>query len=143
VEKPSPAAAAKHPAVAHAKTIARRAHAKKGGKASKSKAKAAPKADASSWDLAFKEGTYELTPEAEKQLSAAAAALPSHQAENLRVTGHSDEKETEGAALAGQRAKLVAGILVNRYQVDSKRIVMTSAASGAGPKVELGFARAE
>ncbi len=104
-------------------------------------AKTKPKA--SEWVLNFKKDTYELTPDAERLLAATAAELPAHPLENLRVTGHSDAQEADGVALAGQRAKMVAGILVNRYQVDSKRIFMTSAASGAGPKVDLALTRAE
>ena len=84
-----------------------------------------------------------MAPEAEKLLATAAAAVPTHPLENLRVTGHSAASEANGEALAGQRAKMVAGILVNRYQVDSKRIFMSSAASGAGSKVDLTFARTE
>ncbi len=105
---------------------------------------AAPaKAKVTAWVLNFKTDTYQLTPDAERLLAAAAAALPSHPLENLRVTGHSGAQEGDGAALAAQRAKMVAGILVNRHQVDSKRIFMTSAASGAGSKVDLSFARGE
>ncbi|UPT75912.1 MAG: OmpA family protein [Elusimicrobiota bacterium] len=100
-------------------------------------------ASKSEWALAFNKGTYQLTPEAEKQLAAAAAAVPSHPLENLKVSGHSAPDEADGAALAGQRAKMVASILVNRYQVDSKRIFMSSAASGSGSKVDLAFARTE
>ena len=100
-------------------------------------------AEASKWELAFNEGTYQLTPASEKLLAKAAAAVPSHPLENLKVTGHAGSAENDGAALAGQRAKMVAGILINRYQVDSKRIFMTSGASGAGSKVDLEFARTE
>ncbi|MBI4060090.1 MAG: OmpA family protein [Elusimicrobia bacterium] len=121
----------------------------RGGKAGKGKAagpgrpRAAPAKTAAEWVLNFSRDTYQLTPEAEKLLAAAAAAVPAHPSMNLRVTGHSGADEAGGAALAGQRAKMVAGILVNRYQVDSKRLFMASAAPGAGAKVELAFARAE
>jgi len=98
---------------------------------------------ATEWALTFNKGTYQLTAAAEKLLAAAAAAVPTHPLENLRVTGHSGSEEANGAALADKRAKMVASILVNRYQVDSKRIFMTSDASGAGAKVDLAFARTE
>lgn len=106
-------------------------------------AKAAAKTAAGEWALNFNKGTYQLTPAAEKLLAQAASEVPAHPLENLRVTGHSGAEEADGAALAGQRAKMVASILVNRYQVESKRIFMTSAASGAGAKVDLAFARSE
>ncbi|MBI5247095.1 MAG: OmpA family protein [Elusimicrobia bacterium] len=105
--------------------------------------KTASKPGATEWSLSFNKDTYQLTPEAEKLLATAAAAVPTHPLENLKVTGHSAAAEANGEALAGQRAKMVAGILVNRYQVDSKRIFMSSAASGAGSKVDLTFARTE
>lgn len=100
-------------------------------------------AKASAWALNFKQGTYQLTAEGEKSLASAAAAIPSHPLENLRVTGHSGPNEADGDALSGKRAKMVAGILVNRYQVESKRIFMTSGASGAGTKVDLSFERTQ
>jgi outer membrane protein OmpA-like peptidoglycan-associated protein len=106
-------------------------------------AKSTAKTAAGEWSLTFNKGTYQLTPEAEKLLATAAAAIPAHPLENLRVTGHSAAAEADGAALAGKRAQMVAGILVNRYQVESKRIFMTSTASGAGSKVDLSFARTE
>lgn len=101
------------------------------------------KSSATKWALNFGKGTYQLTPEAERLLAAAAAAVPTHPLENLRVTGHSGAGEPDGAALADKRAKMVASILVNRYQVDSKRIYLSSDASGAGAKVDLAFARTE
>lgn len=101
------------------------------------------KSTATKWALSFGKGTYQLTPEAERLLATAAAAVPTHPLENLRVTGHSGGDEPDGAALADKRAKMVASILVNRYQVDSKRIFLTSDASGAGAKVDLAFARTE
>jgi len=103
----------------------------------------AEKPSASAWALSFNKGTYQLTPDSERLLAKAAEAVPAHPLENLRLTGHSGADEGEGAALAGQRAKMVASILVNRYQVDSKRIFMTSAASGEGSKVDLAFARTQ
>ena len=48
--------------------------------------------------------------------------------------------ETDSAALADRRAKMVAGLLINRYQVDPKKIAMSSSA-GEGATVELVLAR--
>ena len=107
------------------------------------KTEAPAKSSASEWALNFGKGTYQLTAAAERLLAAAAAAVPDHPLENLRITGHSGPEESDGAALADKRAKMVASILVNRYQVDSKRIFMSAGASGAGAKVDLAFARAE
>lgn len=111
--------------------------------AAKTAGKSGAKPSATEWALNFNKGTYQLTPEAEKILANAAAAVPAHPLENLKVVGHSGAEEADGAALADKRAKMVASILVNRYQVDSKRIFMSSGASGAGTKVDLAFARAE
>ncbi|MEQ1918551.1 MAG: OmpA family protein, partial [Elusimicrobiota bacterium] len=166
VELPSRAAAARVKRV----VVKRPVRGQKAGKADKGKAarttepkaatsEAAPQEDSASsatektpaksaskateWALNFNKGTYQLTPAAEKLLATAAEAVPAHPLENLRVTGHSGEGEENGAALSGQRAKMVASILVNRYQVESKRIFMTSSASGNGAKVDLSFARSE
>lgn len=100
-------------------------------------------AKASAWALSFKQGTFQLTEEGERMLASAASAIPSHPLEKLRVTGHSAAGEVGGEALSDKRAKMVAGILVNRYQVESKRIFMTASASGAGTKVDLAFERTE
>ena len=111
-------------------------------------AEAAPKASApaketpGAWELQFNRDTYQLTPSSENLLAKVAAAVPDHPLENLRITGHAAPEEASGGSLAGQRAKMVAGLLVNRYQVDSKRISM-SPAGAAGSKVELRFARVE
>ena len=102
-----------------------------------------PAVEVSQWRLMFDSGSYQLTPDAEELLAKAAAAVPLHPEENLRVIGHSDDQETDGDALAGRRAKMVGGILVNRYQVDSKRVIVSSAEPGGGSKVALEFARSE
>jgi outer membrane protein OmpA-like peptidoglycan-associated protein len=136
------AAKATEPKAAVASAPAPEADASPEASAAPKPAKAA-KGASTAWALSFNKGTYQLTPDAEKLLASAAEAVPAHPLENLRVTGHSGADETEGAALAGQRAKMVASILVNRYQVDSKRIFMTSAASGEGSKVDLAFARTQ
>ncbi len=98
-----------------------------------------PAPEASQWELEFDSGSYQLTSAAEEVLAKASASMPLHPEQNLRVTGHCDDQEENGAALAGQRAKMVAGILVNRYQVDSKRIIINPAETGGGSKVELEF----
>jgi outer membrane protein OmpA-like peptidoglycan-associated protein len=110
---------------------------------SESSDSSAPAATSGPWVLNFNSGTHDLTPAAERLLAQAAAAAAAKPRENLRVTGHCAENETDGAALAGQRAKMVAGILVNRHQIESGRIFMASSASGAGAKVELAFERTE
>jgi outer membrane protein OmpA-like peptidoglycan-associated protein len=100
-----------------------------------------PAAEISRWELEFDPGSYQLTSAAEEILAKAAAAVARRSEETLRVIGHSDDQENEGEALSGQRAKMVAGILVNRYQVDSKRVAVEPAAAGGGSKVELEFGR--
>ena len=48
--------------------------------------------------------------------------------------------ETNTTALAADRAKMVAGLLINRYQVDPKKISISSSA-GEGATVQLVLAR--
>ncbi len=120
--------------------VKRSVRGKKAGKPAKGKsARVNARKDASAWTLNFKTGTYQLTPEAAKLLLAVVAAMPAHPLKSLRVTGCYDAKEADGAALAGQRVKMIAGILVNRHQVDSKRIIMASSAAKSGAKATLAF----
>lgn len=97
------------------------------------------------WALAFDKGTFRLTAESERQLAAAAQAVPAHPLENIKIAGHAAADENDGQALATQRAKMVAGLLVNRYQVDPKRIILDTAGSttNGGSKVDVAFARTE
>lgn len=143
------------------KVVARGVRAKKSAKADKGKAaKAAePKAaDAAAeapvkaaapvkapakpghYELSFTKNTHQMTATAEKALAKAAAAISSYPLETLRVVGHASADETDAAALADRRAKMVAGLLINRYQIEPKKIQVTSSA-GEGATVELVLAR--
>jgi len=93
------------------------------------------------YELAFNADTHTITPFSEKTLAAAAAELAHYPLEALKVVGHASSDEKEGAALAERRAKMVAGLLVNRYQIEPKKIQMSSSASGEGAKVEIIMSR--
>ncbi|MFI5348487.1 MAG: OmpA family protein [Elusimicrobiota bacterium] len=103
---------------------------------------AAPEAAAKAghYALAFGKNTHQLTPDSEKSLAKAVSDLSSYPLETLQVVGHAASDETNADALAADRAKLVASLLVNRYQVDPKKIAMSSGAGGAAT-VELVLAR--
>ena len=92
------------------------------------------------YDLAFTKNTHQMTPASEKILAKAVSDLSSYPLETLQVVGHATADETDASALADRRAKMVAGLLINRYQVDPKKIALSSS-SGEGATVELVFAR--
>lgn len=71
----------------------------------------------------------------------AAAELANYPLEALKVIGHAASDEADQASLADRRAKMVAGLLVNRYQIEPKKIQISSSASGKGAKVELVMGR--
>lgn len=103
-------------------------------------AAAEPPAKPGHYDLAFSKNTHQMTPASEKALAKAVSDLSSYPLETLQVVGHASADETDSAALADRRAKMVAGLLINRYQVDPKKIAMSSSA-GEGATVELVLAR--
>ncbi len=64
--------------------------------------------------------------------------------EDLKIVGYAESSETDAAGLAERRAKMVAGLLVNKYQVEPKKIQVTSEVSTAGlHKVEIDFTKSE
>jgi len=148
------------PVKAKRKVVARGVRAKKSAKADKGKAAKASEpqaADAAApaqapaapakapakpghYELSFTKNTHQMTAAAEKALAKAAADISSYPLETLRIVGHASADETDSAALAERRAKMVTGLLINRYQVDPKKIQMTSSA-GEGATVELDLAR--
>ncbi len=127
------------------KTVRSGVRAKQSAKAAKGKTAKTARTKAAAahpgrYDLAFGKNTHQMTPAAEKALAKAAGDLASYPLETLRVIGHAAGDETEGGALAERRAKMVAGLLINRYQVDPKKIEISSSA-GEGANVELVLAR--
>ena len=105
-----------------------------------SEAAAAAAAKPGHYDLSFGKNTHQMTPASEKALAKAVDDFSSYPLETLQVVGHATADETNSDALAKDRAKMVAGLLINRYQVDPKKISMSSAA-GEGATVELVLAR--
>ena len=91
------------------------------------------------WALAFKRDSYQLSAGDDALLERIAAYSALHPDEPLRLTGHSSDDEENSAALAGRRAKVVAGVLVNRFQVNAQSIITVSGGPGAGPKVDVEF----
>jgi len=134
-----PAAAPKK----HKRQIAHRAARKK------KKAKAAPEAaDAAAaapgrYKLEFDRNTHQLTDEAEQSLAKAASDLASYPLETLKVVGHAAADEEDGAALADRRAKMVAGLLINRYSVEPKKLDISAASANDNAMVELVVVRGD
>lgn len=92
------------------------------------------------YELSFAKNTHQMTPASEKALAKAATDISAYPLETLQVVGHAAADETDSATLADRRAKMVAGLLINRYQVEPKKIQVTSSA-GDGATVELVLAR--
>ncbi|OGR99331.1 MAG: hypothetical protein A2V88_03955 [Elusimicrobia bacterium RBG_16_66_12] len=146
ISKPKAATASKR------KVVKRPVRGKKAAKADKGKeAKSAqPRAEASPepaaaghYELSFNKNTHQMTQGAEKSLAKAAGELANYPLEALKVVGHAAADEQDPATLADRRAKMVAGLLVNRYQVEPKKIQISSSASGQGAKVELMMERGD
>lgn len=149
ISKPKAASASKR------KVVKRPLRGKKAAKADKGKeAKSAqPKVEAAPeptpepsgghYELSFNKNTHQMTQGADKSLAKAAKELANYPLEALKVVGHAAADEQDPATLADRRAKMVAGLLVNRYQVEPKKIRISSSASGQGAKVELMMERGD
>jgi outer membrane protein OmpA-like peptidoglycan-associated protein len=92
------------------------------------------------YELAFAKNTHQMTAASEKALAKAANDISSYPLETLQVVGHATTDETDSTALADRRAKMVAGLLINRYQVEPKKIQVSSS-SGQAATVDLVLAR--
>lgn len=90
--------------------------------------------------LAFAKNTHQLTAAAEKALAKAATDISSYPLETLQVVGHAAPDETDAAKLADNRARMIVGLLINRYQIPPAKITMTASA-GEGATVDLILAR--
>ncbi len=84
-----------------------------------------------------------MTDAANKALAKAATTIAVYPLESLRVAGHAAVDEKDAPVLAERRAQMVAGLLINRYGVEPKRIRVASSVSEAGPRVDLEFAGGE
>lgn len=91
--------------------------------------KAAPKPTkpaAGSYELLFTKNTHQLTREAERTLETVAETMVYYPMENLKIVGYSQSAEKDAAGLAERRAQMVASLLINKYQIDPKKIQITS-----------------
>lgn len=95
------------------------------------------------FELAFNRDTHQMTDAANKALAKAATTIAVYPLESLRVAGHAAVDEKDAPVLAERRAQMVAGLLINRYGVEPKRIRVASSVSEAGPRVDLEFAGGE
>jgi outer membrane protein OmpA-like peptidoglycan-associated protein len=97
------------------------------------KAGAAPakpsKPASGSYELGFNKGTHQLTREGEKRLAQIADTVSYYPMESLSIQGSALPAEPNAATLAERRAKMVAGLLINKYQIDPKKIQVSSSVS--------------
>lgn len=114
-------------------------------------AEAAPAASAApskpapgGYRLDFNAGGHQLTPEGEKRLARIAETMSYYPLENLRITGYAQPSEPQAEQLAQRRAQMVAGLLINKYQIEPKKIRVTSAVAAAqGPRVQADFVQGD
>jgi outer membrane protein OmpA-like peptidoglycan-associated protein len=88
------------------------------------------------WRLVFGVDSHRLNKEGDKLLAVISAAAE-QTGQSIRIRGFFAAGENDGFNLAQQRAKLVAGLLVNRHQIDSKRLFMSSNETAESSKVEV------
>ena len=93
------------------------------------------------FEVPFKSSSHQMTPEGEKILIQAAAAVTDHPLENLELMGTADASEPDARVLAERRAQMIAGLLINRYQVEPKRIHIraTMSEDRGAKKVDIRF----
>lgn len=91
------------------------------------------------YEIVFLKDKHELTPEAEQTLSRLSETLSYYPLENLEITGYSQSSEVGAAALAQKRGQVVAGLLINKYKIDTKKISVHSSIADGEPKVEIRF----
>ena len=108
-------------------------------------AKKAPVATAQAYTIAFQANSHQMTPDGKQMLAKAVGTLPSHAEENLVLMGYAHSSEPDAGALSQRRAQMVAGLLINKYQVEPKRVHIQSAVSEdpGDRRVEIRFAAKE
>lgn len=102
------------------------------------------KPSSAGFSLDFNRNTHQLTPDGEKRLAQIAETMVYYPNEGLKIVGHASTLETAPANLAEKRAQMVAGLLINKYQVDPKKIEVSSSLSDAeGAKVSVRFGKGQ
>lgn len=105
---------------------------------------AASKPQPGGYKLDFNPGSHQLTPEGEKRLARIAETMAYYPLESLRVTGYAVPSEAQAEQLAQRRAQMVAGLLINKYQIEPKKIRVSSAvAPSQGPRVQADFVKGD
>jgi outer membrane protein OmpA-like peptidoglycan-associated protein len=100
------------------------------------------KPSSGTFELQFGKNTHQLTPEAEKRLAQIADTVAYYPLESLKIQGFAQPTESNAAQLAERRAKMVAGLLLNKYQIDPKKIsVASSVSETATYGVQVGFVK--
>jgi outer membrane protein OmpA-like peptidoglycan-associated protein len=89
--------------------------------------------------IPFKADTHQMTPEGEKVLAKVADAAAGDLKMEADLLGFAAAGEPDAARLAERRAQMIAGLLINKYQLEPKRIQVRSEVSEAGEarKVEV------
>lgn len=97
-----------------------------------------------SYQLDFNKNTHQLTAEAEKRLAQVAETVVYYPLEHLKIVGYAHPSESQASSLAERRAQMVAGLLINKYQLEPKKIQVESAVAQAqGHRVQIHFVKNE
>ena len=95
-------------------------------------------------ELVFNMNTHQLTKEAERKLEQVAETMVYYPMENLKIVGYAESSETDATGLAERRAQMVASLLINKYQIEPKKIQVTSTVVETPThKVEIDFVKNE
>ena len=110
-------------------------------------AKAAAKSyvkSADSYQFDFERNSYQLPSGSEKTLAAIAQAADERPNESLKITGYAQTAESDAAQLAERRAQMAAGLLINKYRIEPKKIQLSSQVEEApGAYLQIQFVASE
>jgi outer membrane protein OmpA-like peptidoglycan-associated protein len=76
--------------------------------------------------IVFEKNQTELSPAAIETMKAAALALTRYPSGMLLLRGHASPHETDSASLSQRRARRAAGFIINHFEVDPRRMSLTS-----------------
>lgn len=102
---------------------------------------AKPVADA--YQLDFEQNSYQLLSGSEKTLAQIAAGASDRPGDSLKITGFAQPAESDAEQLAERRAQMVAGLLINKYHVEPKKVQLGSKVADGPIAVQIQFAKSD
>jgi len=97
-----------------------------------------------SYDVAFKQGSYELDSKYEALIGKIADAAAAQPSESLAITGYAASSEANAAQLARSRGQIVANLLINRFGMNPSRLqVASNVSDGAKARAIVEFLKSK